>query len=505
MFTACTKKKYSDKHSCNNNIKQLHEFFEKDEITNDIADQYIQSLKVGCMSSCCPHYKDHKQNMVFIGQNYMPSEASVIHALKISPTNFCHLMNELIERDYTFTPDILTTTLKSSKNVKYALKIVDKVKADTSHLLQVSFYTTDQSELAEKIIAQGVKPTDVMLANAIGKSHGDVFLKHGAKYNTASLEKVCTFREKSNGYNKLILNILKTGVKPTQQCFQNYTSRNRYRRKCKAFNADNAANMIEKFIEYGYTPTYDDLLYALKNGYYIKNVTRFNYSFTREVYQLCHPMGWYPYGEKDTGLAFGIDELQDMCDTPNVDPSCIKKFIKEHHIKPTIECLQNVCKYNNASLIHMFIVEYGLKPDKVCITNRMLGKGVTASKCLLNNIDWNHFSDKNAKPDDTTTIVQPKVNTSQKIIIKESKPTPKIWLAHEKRLIKDNIRSVLNLDEQLSFNDLRAHIMQYVQINDLCDGMTITIDHTLAQVTGLNEKDVVQPEKIDSMLKLCFK
>ena len=117
-------------------------------------------------------------------------------------------------------------------------------------------------------------------------------------------------------------------------------------------------------LNYGYNPSYDDVIYLLTKKCKIRDIHRFNINLDSNMLETCYKYDFHPY---NIDVKPTINCLRQECLKTNNIKS-IKEIIKKS-VEPDILCLRNACKNKTNISTVQFLVEYGIKPDLECLRN----------------------------------------------------------------------------------------------------------------------------------------
>jgi len=124
--------------------------------------------------------------------------------------------------------------------------------------------------------------------------------------------------------------------------------------------------LVEMIIDYGYCPTYEDVLIALNNGVVISRIERFNITFDKEYTRWSVDNNYNPY--KVPNMIPDVNCLVELCKKGG-NLSAIKKMINSFNLVPNTECLRAACTNKSSMQIIRLLIQYGAVPDIECIHN----------------------------------------------------------------------------------------------------------------------------------------
>ena len=125
--------------------------------------------------------------------------------------------------------------------------------------------------------------------------------------------------------------------------------------------------ILELFINYGYTFTYDDFIFSVEEGVFIDNVQRFKFVFDERFLDICHERHYYPaYNYEELGLLDQIDnKIALLCKESGSDNyTRIQKLIKiggkitKSCVNNAIDCLNIYTKKMNEKKILFVLKKY---------------------------------------------------------------------------------------------------------------------------------------------------
>ncbi len=149
------------------------------------------------------------------------------------------------------------------------------------------------------------------------------------------------------------------------------------------------SDKIETLIQYGYMPTYEDVVTLTLKKVEIPGLSRFDHiKCDQKLFHICHANQFYPTSYRFTeplDMTLHMLELLIMCNNRESFP-IVKRHINLHKLIPNQYCLENVALsglYNAPSILEYF-VKKGAKVSYVAITNCFLEETPKTSKlkCL---------------------------------------------------------------------------------------------------------------------------
>ena len=138
------------------------------------------------------------------------------------------------------------------------------------------------------------------------KTHHDVILEllTNVNPNILCLQYACILKDKD-----IIEKILSQKIIPNQACYDGLISG--YHWQKPAEDVIQIAELIDIMILYGYQLTTDDVHNAVKKGYYINNINRFNFKFDDKLIEECYASNYFPY--PDLNLKPSMECLRMEC------------------------------------------------------------------------------------------------------------------------------------------------------------------------------------------------
>lgn len=123
---------------------------------------------------------------------------------------------------------------------------------------------------------------------------------------------------------------------------------------------------MELLIKYGFVPTRNDIIYAIKLSKEIPNIDRFGIICDKEILELCWHYDFYPnYNFVD--VTSEMISLQKLCLTEK--KAEISKLIKEKKIFPDDKCMENACKFKNNITTYKALENFGGVTTFNCVKN----------------------------------------------------------------------------------------------------------------------------------------
>lgn len=347
----------------------------------------------------CYKLQSHRNTVSNLVNEIVPTTHDICMIVDIfrdmTSTDGVKILQKLIDRKIEIHSDILLYVLRS-KCILTLAKIRDLLLTiiipDTKCLEEICLF--GYFELILRICNQKVKATTKSLENLLkyyscqtNYSHANyttevimnyitILLKHGANADITCLKIACETKN-----IKVVEKMLSFKIKPDKSCFDTLI-RGNYNRPAK--DANLVANIIDILIQYGYTLTMDDVICALKQGYYVNNIKRFNFTFDDAFSTTCYKVNYFPY--KEIELVKTMECLRIECrKTKNIKK--IKDLVAQG-FKPDIECLRDACKLNmNFANINYLVKGCKIKPDFDCIRNIAKGLRSAGLDLLIDEYD----------------------------------------------------------------------------------------------------------------------
>jgi len=191
----------------------------------------------------------------------------------------------------------------------------------------------------------------------------------------------------------LAQDIIDNKVIPNKECFnglfdkkfKNTKSEHRGKLKNSALRKstdemeyDKITQLIELFVNNGYSLDYADIVTATKHHYEIENIDRFNIKIKKDFALLCSRESFYPkYMPTNVNKTLEIE-----CNKQN-NYARIKYLINADY-KPDVNCLNNACKYKNNHQVIELLLKNGVVPTLgtlIKITNTINNKSLSTLMC----------------------------------------------------------------------------------------------------------------------------
>lgn len=368
-------------------------------------------------------------------------------------------------------------------------------------------------KLCDKFIKNRNIITDVHLQSLIAsqKCNMATYMLNYITPNDMCLENACCHGTITE-FVVLIRKILQSNVHPTRECFNRLMCKTRvHDPKCK--QAENVADIVDLFIEYGYKLTYDDILVALKYGWFIRNIHRFDIVYKDEFLEQCALQGFYPYDIEDIKVKPTVRCLYHECNKTFASVSNIKMLILWGS-PVDIECLRLACQHNNNIEVIKYLIDVQkLVVDIDCLKNYAKKNGVEQLSFLVENlnkkVDYSS-DDEYADVQEGEDADQPVTIKSDVKIIREMKAQSKVNLhTKTKYLLKGGAAILFKLkkDAKLTGLDARTYLINYINDNKLFgidDPTLIKLDKNLGNVLDFDEHDYVRFSDIKNIVSALF-
>lgn len=254
----------------------------------------------------------------------------------------------------------------------------------------------------------------------------------------------------TNHLKKLITSLVYKKPKSDQNSrhFNPYKSKQAdFIESVKGFSLDK----MELLIKYGYQPTYEDVIFGIKNKIELPDVERFGIKLDKKILELCWEYDFYPSYKFDC-IDPNMIELQKLCLTKKTTD--MKQLIKKSNIIPDKKCMENACGFKNNLPIVNILSKAGGGITYKCIKN--CAKQFPANTFLMNCIDeYEKNHNENIK------ILNEKIKTLDEQILKlsgnsENVVIPEIKVCQSKgkigKLGKRKKNIIVNDDESLIEN-----------------------------------------------------
>ena len=221
------------------------------------------------------------------------------------------------------------------------------------------------------------------LTNNIAKTHNLEMLKivliHGGILDTFVLESACSIQYVTNlklseayqthytldnCYQKIKF-ILDNKIEPTQVAFCNIIMAASISKYCDMYAHKIMESILNLFIDYGYAPTYNDVISALKKNLILANIERYNIKFDMTYLQVCLDIGIRP-PYKVNDLVPDLSCLVNECKKP-CNLLAIKHIVTTTGLTPNASCIKEVCRYKNNLQSIKYLVSKGGCIDFECL------------------------------------------------------------------------------------------------------------------------------------------
>lgn len=143
----------------------------------------------------------------------------------------------------------------------------------------------------------------------------------------------------------------------------------------------NYNEIVDMIIDYGYCPTYDDILNALYNGVVIRRIERFNITFDIKYTKFCLHNDYNPY--KVPNMIPDMDCLIERCKKGG-NLKSIKKMVNDFNLVPNTECLRAACTNTASVRTISYLLSKKAIPDIVCIENMAAAMNSRSLKFIIN-------------------------------------------------------------------------------------------------------------------------
>jgi len=194
--------------------------------------------------------------------------------------------------------------------------------------------------------------------------------------NSETLEKACCYH--AINIMKYILN---KKIMPTRKCFEGIIQK--IGGQLLDFN-----DMLDILVKFGYKLTYDDVMFATRYRYEIRNIDYYGIKFDEKFIELCYELNFFPYQNQTniipktkkcllTLIKYGskLEKIQELAKHITPDIECLEEsynrkemgianyLMYNYNLKPNVKCLENACSvYQNETTIHELLTKYHLVP-----------------------------------------------------------------------------------------------------------------------------------------------
>jgi hypothetical protein len=360
----------------------------------------------------------------------------------------------------------------------------------------------DGDTLFEKLLDQKIELSPIVIKNAIEYKSANCIeslFQLGVQPDITTLIAACKRRD------PVIINkILQYRIIPTKEC---YTTAITFPNSSPRYHNPNdtqIATIIDLLVNAGYQLTYEDVINALNNGLYVNDLPRFNFTIDDRLLEICAERSYYPYNKLD--LTPSLKCLEIECSKVNNLP-LIKDLVKKG-LTPNTTCLENACNHRaNKTVLVYLIDKCNLKPTKKCLTNIAQHIGNASLTFLVENLDKeNKTTTKDATPKDTddTTPTKDEDSDEDKKIFFLDLPTCKTLPKSKKKKQEVN-QKILDLfgikkTVMLSYLDIRKHLINYINANELLNNSIIKPDKKLCKLLNLKFGGSVNFANIDKLV-----
>ena len=445
--------------------------------------------------------------------NYIDPSIDIINTICIYKKSYSCL-KILLDRNFYLGEEIFTKIInnKSYRNDLFSLMELfathKNYKCTINHLYNVcekGFF-----EIVKKIIFKNDFNLNIKCLELACKNNSmeliNFFIKKGLYPNNKCLINIC-----GTVNSKLILLILNHRIIPTNACivslFESSKTKNSY-----YYNTNSDyQKIINLLVDYGYNPSYDDVIYLITKKCKIKDIHRFNIALDSNMLETCYKYNYHPY---KINVNPTINCLREECLKTNNIKS-IKEIIKKC-VEPDIKCLRNACKNKTNITAVQYLIEYGIKPDLECLKNiSLFFNQNTTMVYLINEL----IKINNDKIDACTQYSTEDIKTKENILIitkykeknkepikinkkKEETNSLKIHKFKKKKIkynIKDTIKNNENVklffnlkDEFISLLKLKELFIKYIIENKLINKKKknyIKIDKKMKKILNIKGKN----------------
>lgn len=285
--------------------------------------------------------------------------------------NMVNIINIIIDNGYELPRSSLDYAISSGKpDIADILSKYDKLEVTAYQLEAASAKNIKKTIM--NILTRKISPTSNSIVNAIKHKNIDLVKTMlnlgGFKVDSSLLVAAC----ESKDYEMIKL-FLDLKIIPTSICFKKIVSnedisgygyrRSRYLGKTNKYN--DISKLVDLLINYGYKPTYDDIVVATRNHIKINNIELYDIKLDEKFLEVCAEYNYYPYQLKDINPTTKC--LEKAC-TKSGNLTAIKDLVK-NNVKPNTQCLREACKHKNNLQTIKFLIQHGAKPDLECIEN----------------------------------------------------------------------------------------------------------------------------------------
>lgn len=369
---------------CKDAHKTLTKLIKENKIiSNDVIDAFILFLVKTHDNQrnyyykaidCWTNFETYKNTIATLIALHCPSEY-VIEAL-IDKSNY-DILDLICKLDYILKENVLELALNKEKpyNKQASQTIVgnntNEYVCDLLSQYERIPVTLDNLNRAieqgyEKtimnILSRKVEPNRDSLILAIESKECTLeiistIVSMGVAPNASHLELAC----ETSADEKIITFFLELKIEPNETCFKNVLNRpsagqnyygyrrrnNKYHQAKEIKDGDQKTKIIDLLIAYGYIPTYEDVLSAVKKYVKINDIERFDITLDEKYLIASTEANFTPY--KTTGIKHTVAMLEKAC-ARSGNLAGVKQIVKTG-VVPNGKCLEEkleeACRFKN--------------------------------------------------------------------------------------------------------------------------------------------------------------
>jgi chromatin remodeling complex protein RSC6 len=544
------------------NTSILYMFDQNKVLSVRVLDEFIKFITIPKITylqhtKCTVYLPNIQKSLITLFALYQPSISS-IHL--IIDDDGEDIMKLLLNYDHILDSSLLTFAIINGKHkCANLLSKYNNLEVSVTHLNEA--ISKNMIEVFNNIINRKIQPLPSSLTLAIHIINFEMvttILTLGIIPTETNLEEACLTQNA-----EMIKYFLDLKLRPTKICFKNiiqgkhckhkYNYNINYNQRLMTEKGLILTNIVDILINYGYVPTYEDILYATKEHVKINNIELYDIKFNEKYIDICIEEKFYPYEVAE--IKQTITYLEKTC-RKSGNLSAIKQAVISG-IVPNEQCLLNAATYKSNIHTMKFLVSHGapvtlnvleimcntignktllyiLDEYKKNINKANINNEYNKNKEIKVNIaDENEHDNENENENENDNennknnenqpkkkgkiLVKGKCTENKEVIVddinvkniitinkpeKEIKPRETININHKLQELFG-----LNKTSKYTFTKLKQCIFEYINTTKLYDNdnkMLIKIDEKLSSVSDETEGNYVNFIDFDNFVKNIF-
>jgi hypothetical protein len=271
-----------------------------------------------------------------------------------------YIFDILVKINFVFTPEISVTILNSrntevkinlfngySQLVPITDVVLETVISYNSEKCFTNFLSSNICKLSQEKVKQTIINYDFHNIETLSNC--------GYNFTIEMLELACKTRMNYDCKYKIVKILLAHKLIPTKECWKSIIDNNYgYGNYHSKYTGQPKDKLIELLLNFGYVPTYDDVLFATSKFVVVHEIEKYGIELDDKFFTVCIKNNFYPF-TYDKEHATQICLQLECCKRGTLTK--IKELIKIGKLKFDYTCLKNACNIRNNLPIIRYILD----------------------------------------------------------------------------------------------------------------------------------------------------